>query len=447
MRTWAIALAAAALAVVAGCRGRKADDAQAAASAQTTAAGVQRQKTIYTCAMHPEVIRNEPGSCPICGMKLVAKKIDVAPPPAPAAMPGMEMGGAPTSARAAGTQPAGAVQGLAVVTIGEAERQRIGVGTEEAMRMNVVNHIRTVGRVTTDERTVTSVHTRFGGWVQRLHVDFTGQQVRQGDPLLDVYSPDLVSAQQDYLVAYRAAGDQRELLDVARRRLKLLDVTDAQIHRLEETGTPQTTLTIYAPRSGTVIDKFVSAGDQITPEMALYTVADLGTVWVLADAYEADLPFVKVGQQVTVEMPASPNGGLTGRVQFVSPVVNVTTRTAPFRMEFPGVRGMLRPGSFVNVQLDVPLGQRLVIPTSGVLDSGTRKLVFVETQPGVYEPREVTLGVRADDHVEVRSGVAPGERIVTRAAFLIDSESRLRATMSGVTGMPGMPGMSGGDKH
>ncbi len=358
--------------------------------------------TRYKCPMHPDFIREEPGSCGICGMDLVEFTID-------------------PNAGASG------VPGRATVTMSQAQRQRIGVRTAEVRSADVVRRIATVGRIAPDERLITHIHTRFSGWVERLHVDYTGQLVSAGDPVLDIYSPELVSAQQEYLVAHRS--QRSELVNVARQRLMLLDMSPEQIRRIERSGEPMTTFTIHAPRGGTVIAKNVSAGHQVAASTILYTIADLSTVWVLADAYETDLPHIEVGQRTHVTTPGTGEQTL-GSVTFVSPVLDVMSRTAPFRVELPNPRGNLRPGAFVDVSLSVPLGVRTVVPAESILDSGRRTLLFVESEPGLYEPREVRLGVRADGVVEALDGVDIGERVVTSATFFIDSESQLQAAIS-----------------
>jgi len=418
MRRFLIApVVVAAALVLAGCGDRQAEADHSAHSAiamrsdhathsgQSEANVASTPVTRYRCPMHPEFVRDEPGSCGICGMTLVPFVFN------------------PNEGRSA-------VGGLAVVKMDEAERRRIGVRIAEAKRLPLTKRIRTVGRIAADERRVTHIHTKASGWVEKLYVDYTGQAVRRGGPVLDIYSPEIVAAQQEYLVAYRTRSAQPELVRLARQRLALLDLTDAQIARLEATGVPQTTLTIFAPHDGTVIDKLVSAGHQVSPEMILYSIADLSRVWVLADAYEADLPLVRVGQEARVSVPSGDGEAMTGRVTFVSPVVDLATRTAPVRIEFANPHGGLRPGAFVDVELDAPLGTRLVIPRESILDSGTRKVVFVETPSGEFNPRQVRLGVGSDGLVEVLDGVTVGEHVVSGATFFIDSESQLRAAMS-----------------
>ncbi len=359
--------------------------------------------TKYRCPMHPEFIRDEPGSCGICGMNLVA--FDVIPDTAQSAVPGR-----------------------AVVTMSDAQRQRIGVRTTTVRRANVTRTMVTTGRVVPDERRVTHIHTKFDGWIERLAVDFTGQHVRAGDPVFDVYSPELVAAQQEYLIARRSGAN--ELTQVARQRLRLLDMTEAQIRHIEESGEPMTSFTVHAPSSGTVIAKNVVSGHRISAATTLYTIADLSHVWVLADAYESDVPFLSEGLEAHVSSPGDVAESFSGRVTFISPVVNVMSRTAPVRVEVANPSSLLRPGSFVDVTFEVPLGERIVVPRGSVLESGRRAIVFVESERGRYEPREVITGVRTTDLVEIRRGLEPGEIIVSSATFFIDSESQLQSIMT-----------------
>jgi multidrug efflux pump subunit AcrA (membrane-fusion protein) len=365
--------------------------------------------TRYRCPMHPQFIRDVPGSCGICGMNLVPFTVD------------------PNE----GKSP---VEGLSIVKMDTAERVRSGIRTVLARRAPFVRHIRMVGRIAVDEQRTSHIHTKVSGWVRKLHVDYTGQTVRRGDPVLDIYSPELVTAQSEYLIAFRSRSGQSEIIQAVRQRLALLDMTDAQIRRLEETGVSQESITLYAPNTGTVIEKNVNEGFEVNPAMTLYSIADLRTVWVLADAYESDLPHIRVGQTARVVSTHSSGDTLIGRVSFISPVLDPATRTASIRLEFTNRRGALRPGAFVDVTTDAPLGEKLVVPLDGVLDSGARKIVFVENTPGTFEPREVRLGVREGDLVEIVDGLQAGDRVVSGAAFLLDSESQLRAATNAMSG-------------
>jgi len=309
-------------------------------------------------------------------------------------------------------------------------------------REALTREVRTVGIVRTDETRESHVHVKWEGWIQEFYVSYVGQQVERGDPLFSVYSPDLVTAQAELLVARaraiaaRGSGrpGEREsaeaLLDTARTKLRLFDVPDDAIARVEQEGHVLRALTVRAPRSGTVIEKMALPGMYVEPPMDLYTIADLSRVWVLADLYEYEVPYVRVGQAasfapVGVEV-SSPE--LEATVAFVAPTVGRKTRTVKVRLELPNEDGRLRPGAYGTVRLEIPLEAALVVPADAVLDTGTRQLAFVQVGEGRFEPRAVTLGARAGGSVQVLEGLDEGEQVVTRAQFMLDSESRLRAT-------------------
>jgi membrane fusion protein, copper/silver efflux system len=321
--------------------------------------------------------------------------------------------------------------------------QLIGVRTALAGFRSVDRQVRTVGRIEPDETKLAFVNTKIGGWVKKLYVSYTGDRVEKGQPLLSIYSPDLVTAQEEYLLALSAArpthshDDQsleevdasgRELLESVKRRLLLWDITPEQLEELEKSGKPQTDIVIQAPLSGIVLDKMVLEGSYITPGMNLYKIADLSDVWVMADVYEYEVPIVRVGQQARVTLPYYSGEALAAKVDFIYPVVDPVSRTVKVRltMHNPGIE--LKPDMFGNVEIVATSGPRLVIPTSAVLFSGLRQIVYVEKKAGVYEARQVTLGLRGEDYVEVIKGIKKGERVVTSGNFLIDSESQLRSS-------------------
>ncbi|MCX8118472.1 MAG: efflux RND transporter periplasmic adaptor subunit [Desulfobacterota bacterium] len=320
-----------------------------------------------------------------------------------------------------------------------AERQQligIKMGTVEMRPLEKV--IRTVGRVDFDERKVVTISSKTGGWIEELYVDFTGRFVRQGEPLLTLYSPELVSAQEEYLIALRAKGDLMKssfpevaasgnsLADSAKRRLKLWDVSDDQIKALEESGQPKKTITLYAPYGGFVLEKMAYKGMNVMPGMSLFKLADLSTVWLYADLYEYDLPFIRPGQLATIQLSYLPGETLTGHVTYIYPSLNPETRTAKVRFEFPNPQGRLKPEMFAHVEIKVPLGRKLVVPEGAVIDTGMRQMVIVDKGDGYFEPREVKVGAKVDHYYEVLRGLKVGERVVTSANFLIDSESRLK---------------------
>ncbi len=318
--------------------------------------------------------------------------------------------------------------------------QLIGVRTSAAVSRVLDRQIRTVGRVEPDETRLAYVNTKIAGWVKKLFVSFTGETVVKGQPLLSLYSPDLVTAQEEYLLALRSLksgqtsttgyaeieASRRELLESARRRLLLWDITPEQIEELEKTGRPQTDMVIQAPLSGIVLEKMVLEGAYITPGMNLYKIADLSSVWILAEVYEYEVPLVKMGQEARVTLPYYAGETMTAKVNYIYPVLDPSSRTVKVRlvMKNPGLA--LKPEMYANVEIMASSGARLVIPREAVLFSGERQIVYVEKKPGVYEQRQVTLGLRGEDYVEVLKGVRKGERVVTSGNFLIDSESQLR---------------------
>jgi Cu(I)/Ag(I) efflux system membrane fusion protein len=302
--------------------------------------------------------------------------------------------------------------------------------------------IRAVGRIDFDERRLTDVTFKVGGWVQDLFVDYTGKAVRKGEPLLTLYSPDLVTSQEEYLLALRtrdqlansslpeARNGSQGLVEAARRRLLLWDLTPRQLRALEERGTPQTYLTLHAPISGTVVEKEVVRGMRVEPGMKLYRLADLSTVWLYADLYEYEIPLVREGQEVTITLSYYPGETFTGKVTYVYPYLDTQTRTNRVRLEFPNPHGKLKPGMYANGEIEIDLGTVLTVPESAVLQSGLRQLVFVDQGQGIFVPREVKLGVKADSRFVVLGGLTAGERVVTSGNFLLDSESKLQAATS-----------------
>jgi multidrug efflux pump subunit AcrA (membrane-fusion protein) len=354
-----------------------------------------------------------------------------------------EMKGMPGMAR-----PAGGIM------VDPAKQQLIGLRMAEATYQPMEKTIRTVGRIEYDERTLKQINTKIDGWIERLFVDFTGKFVKKGDPLFSIYSPELVSTQEEYLLALQAkqqiggspfspvAAAGTSLLEATRRRLLLWDITPEQIAELEHSGKPTKTLTLVSPIDGFVIDKMAFEGMRVEPSMVLYKIADLSTVWVYADIYEYELPLVTVGQQATIRLSYYPGRTFRGRVIYLYPYLDSKTRTAKVRLELPNPgAGQLKPGMFADVELKVALGKRLAVPHEAILDSGTRQIVFVETGEGRFEAKEVTLGLRVDDRHEILSGLSPGTRIVASANFFLDSESKLRESMGAMAGMAGMERM------
>jgi membrane fusion protein, copper/silver efflux system len=351
-------------------------------------------------------------------------------------------------ASAHGEEPA-----RAAIRLEPGERQATGIVYGAAERRALEKVIRTVGRLDVDERKLVDVTVKIGGYVERLFADFTGKPVREGEPLLSIYSPDLVSAEQEYLLARRTEQALEEsrlpsapeaaasLVRASRERLRLWGLTDGDVRRLEAAGQPSLRHTVRAPASGVVLEKRVVAGQRFEPGATLYRIADLSTIWVYGEIYERDLPFVRVGQAADIRLAYAPGRAFSARLAYVYPTLDEKTRTARVRFELPNAADdLLRPQMFADVELRVPLGERLVVPKDAVLDSGRRQLVFVAAAGGSIVPRDVRVGERVDDYVEIVAGLAAGERVVTSANFLVDSESQIRGarSMSEMMGAVGM---------
>jgi membrane fusion protein, copper/silver efflux system len=423
----------------------------------------------YFCPMHPTIVRNKPGECPICGMKLEKRAAPGAVATTPAASsPGkrrvlfyrhpmdpsihsdrptkdsMEMDYVPVyedEARGGST-----VEGRAAIKVPPDRAQLLGIRSVPVGSGFTGGTVRTVGRVAMDERRREVVHAKYEGYVEKLVVDFTGKPVRKGQPLLSIYSPELVAAQKEYLVARGAEarlGDSSvpgvakggsELADASRQRLRSFDVGPDEIAALEKSGTPRRTLTLRSPVSGIVVEKTAVEGMKVSSTDRLYEIADLSHVWVLAEVYEKDLASVRVGLPARVTLATQPGGEWRGTVSFVSPTVKPDTRTVEARIDVDNAGGVLKPDMFVDVFLEGAPSAALTVPESAVIPTGERTLVFVDKGDGHYEPREVELGARVAGGYEVRRGLAAGERVVVSANFLLDSESSLRAAIARTTG-------------
>lgn len=325
--------------------------------------------------------------------------------------------------------------------------QSIGITYEPARIQNIEKIIRTVGRIEADERLVSHIHVKFEGWIDKLLVNYTGEKVAKGDGLFTVYSPELYATQREYLLALegheilgknknrKAAEGARDALLSARQRLLLWDVSEKEIHRLIKHRNTSKTITIYSPINGTVIHKSAYAGMKVEPGNELYTIADLSSLWILGDVYEYELPYIRVGQVSKIALDSSPlasSSPLTAKLDFIYPTVDPQTRAVKVRFQVENKNEELKPGMYVNLELKVPLGKRLVVPKDAVLLTGERAVMFINHGGGKIEWRDVKLGVRSGNLVEVTEGIREGDQIITSANFLIDSESQLKAAMGGM---------------
>lgn len=405
----------------------------------------------YTCPMHPEIVRDEPGDCPICGMRLMAQG---APGPlAPAAReiafyrnpmdPSVhspvpmkdEMGMDYVPVYQDELGGAAPVPGLADVTIDPSYQRLIGVRTVAVEEGPVGGAWTAPAKVAVDETRVRKISTKTGGFVERLFVDFTGKPVSKGQPLFTLYSPDLYSAQQDLALAVKAKAslgkDGEALVEAAAQRLRLWDVPSAEIARIEQGGEPQRDLRFASPVSGVVTAKQVVQGARLQPGDTPFEVTDLSEVWVLADAYAADLSKLTIGAKASFTSPAFPGRAFLGRVAFVDPALDPQTRTAKVRFAFPNPKGELRPETFGQIAFQGSGRKGLRIPFDAVLDDGTRQVVFVDQGDGRFSPRQVELGARDGAWAEVVKGLGAGERIADKASFLLDADARRRAALAG----------------
>lgn len=338
------------------------------------------------------------------------------------------------------------------VRLPEEMRRRIGVTYATAARERMTREVRAVGTVTYDERRLVSLNPKIDGWVDRLFVDYTGARVRRGQPMLRLYSPAMVAAQEELLLARRlldrtrqapgsrARANAEELLDAARRRLAYWDVSEIEIRRIEETGRPSKSLILRAPASGVVVEKHAQDGARVVPGAPLYHIADLSSVWLEAEVYEKDLSLVRRGTEGHITLEAYPGETFSGRVTYVYPTVSMETRTGRVRLEIPNPGGRLMPGMYATVRLSAPAAEpRVTVPRTAVLETGERSVVFVRAPDGSLVPREVRTGLASGDRVAVLEGVEAGETVVSSAAFLIDAESSLGAAMKALEGSEAPP--------
>ena len=415
--------------------GRGSNAAQAGSGTDSGGDAASSDRAVYTCPMHPEVRQDQPGKCPKCGMDLVKAEAS-----------------SQKDATGSAGGSTGGVEGLASVHASEDQTMLAGIRTATATTGVLTTTVRAVGNVVADETRIRQVTTKVAGWVEKLHVNAVGQIVRAGDPLFDLYSPELLASQEEYLRARKTAAEfalstlpevrrgGQDLAAAARRRLELFDVPMEFLERIETTGLAQRTIVFRAPFSGYVTEKMVLEGQRIDPGTPLMTVSDLSQVWVVAQLYETEGASAIEGQRAALFLQYDDSVRLSGRVSLVYPTVDVESRTIRVRFEFANPRLTLKPGMFVNVEIEGQRSRGVLIPDSALIDTGTRQVVFIEVSPGHFEPREVKAGARRDGQVLIRSGVKDGERVAISANFLLDSESRLRAAV-------GAPATSGHEQH
>lgn len=378
----------------------------------------ERKVLYWYDPMHPAYKSDKPGIAPDCGMALVPKYAED---------------------RSMAKMPAG------TVTISPEKQVLAGVRTAIVERKSLVRNIRTTAQIVADETRIAHVHVKVAGYIDKVYVDFVGQLVKKGQPLFTLYSPDLVSTQEEYLIAKRGnatlahapfqeiSQGSQSLLQSAKQRLKLWDISDDQIKELDETGKVSKDLTFYSPITGFVTDRKVFPQTSVTPDTELYTVSDLSTVWANADIYEYEVPFVHLGQRVSLTLSYYPGKTYTANITYIYPTVDPQTRTVKVRIQIPNPVFALKPQMFANAELRVDYGTKIVVPQEAVLNSGTEQHVFVVHDGGMFEPRKITIGPVVDSNAVILSGLKSGETIVVSGNFLIDSESGLKNAMSGMS--------------
>jgi len=437
-----------------------AEDLTGGLSARPVAENVTEKTQLWTCGMHPQVIQDKPGTCPICGMNLVPLKEE----PAPAASDKpkekkIKYWVAPMDPNYISDKPGKSPMGMDLVPVYEEEEeteatgihvdpnfiQNFAVRTTKAEKGSIPILIRTVGTLDYNQKNIVSVNTKFEGWIEKANVNYIGEQVKRGDVLFEIYSPKLVTTQQEYLAALdylgklSSKGDKnavvraKALLEATRERLHYWDITDGQIDELKSRKTLMRTLKILSPVSGIVIEKMGDSleGMKLTPGMNVFKIADLSNVWAKIDIFEYQVQYLQLGQKTGITLDAFPGRHWTGKIIYLDPTMNQKTRTLTAYVEIKNPDRKLRPEMYANVEIRVPAVSGAVkIPSEAVLHTGERNVVIVEKEKGFFEPREVTLGAEGDGYSQVAKGLHEGEAVVVSSQFLIDSESNLKEAIS-----------------
>ena len=409
--------------------------------------GEASAKDVYYCPMHKDYHSDKPGSCPICSMKLV--KLEKPTGSAAGSQTGSvdsSSGGTPGTAT-----PTAPAQGTAIFVPPE-KQQLIGMRSVAAEMGTLTKELRIAGKVSFDETRLMHVHSKVSGYIEEVFADSVGKPVRAGEPLFTIFSPDLVATQQDFLLALKSRTLLREstlasasqgsenLISAARERLRLWDVSEREIQTLETEGKIKRAITVSSPITGVVTERTAyHHGTFVDPTKDLFTIVDLSQVWVLGEVYEADLPLIRTGQNAEVELPYSPGGRtIRGRVDFIYPFLDPKTRTVQVRMQFQNPNLSLKPEMFVNISMSISLGRQVLIPQDALMDTGTEQYVFIDKGDGYVQPRKVKVSAEAGEKVGIEQGLKPGERVVTGANFVVDSESRLKGAFAGM-GSPSQP--------
>lgn len=359
------------------------------------------QNQIYYCPMHPNYTSNKTGECPICGMTLVLKTEDR---------------GQNIEDRKAGE-----------VFISPEKQQLIGVKTDTVRFINLQKSIRAKGIVEYDESKIYHIHIKIEGFIEKLYVNYTGKMVNKGEAMFSIYSPELVSSQEEYLLALKSQSSL--LIEASKKRLKLWDISDKEINDIEKTKEIKKTLTIYSPYSGFVIEKMAIEGMKVMPNDELYKIVDTSSVWVIADVYEQDIPFVKLGQSAQLSLPATVKK-YQGKITYIYPYLDTEARVVKVRIELSNPGFLLKQGMFADIEIKEDFGNRLCVPETSIIDTGQRQVVILAKGDGYFMAQEVSVGIRSQDYYEALSGLKAKDEVVTNANFLIDSESSMKAALS-----------------
>ena len=434
-------------------------------------AAARADETYYTCPMHPTIVQDKPGKCPICGMELVEKK-------APA-LPDSKAKGekpekrkikhwvAPMDRTYIRDQPGKSPMGMDLVPVFEEEVeaksipgtvtvdpvmvQNMGVRVARIEQGAISRRVRTIGEVDVAEDQISVVNLRFSGWIKRIYADQTGQAVRQGQALFSIYSPELVAALKEFLIAHNTGGPDSELARAAAEKVRLWDIPQSTLDKVAREQNVGRTTVIRAPRGGYVLHKNVVEGARVVAGTDLYRIGNLKTIWVNGEVYEFDAPWIRVGQQASMELSYQRGRTFAGKVNYIYPTLNKKSRTLTVRLEFenPGIE--LKPGMFATVRIEAQRKENvLLIPTEAIIHSGERQLVFVTPKTGKYQPREIVTGLVGDGHItEVLAGLEEGETVVTSGQFLLDSESQLQEAVRKLTSkrLQAKKGAASGHSH
>ncbi|MBZ0200387.1 MAG: efflux RND transporter periplasmic adaptor subunit [Ignavibacteriaceae bacterium] len=422
-------------------------------SADGSSENTSDEKQLYTCGMHPDVISETPGDCPICGMKLVPMKNTSAKN---SGEQKVLFWRAPMDPNEIYDKPGKSKMGMDLVPVYEDEEgasgivsidptivQNMNVKTELVESKSLSSQVVTNGVLTTNEKNEYIVTTRVNGWIENLYINYTGQHVKKGEKLMDIYSPELVSAQEELITALnyqKAAGNTsisgmkesgNALLKNAKRKLQLLELSDNDINNLESSGEVKTFVTLYAQNSGTVLEKNVLAGQKIMAGMPLLKISDLSKLWLTADVYEYELSKIMEGSKAEIKFNYLPGKTYIGKISFIYPTLEPKTRTAKIRIDINNSNGELKPAMFANVVIEGKnLGSHPAVPENAVLRGGRKDIVIIALGDGKFKPQEVTLGVYSEGYYQILDGLTAGNKIVTSAQFLIDSESNLKAAVA-----------------